>query len=545
MKFPMKTNKSFCNAAAIGAAALCTAFAMPSALAVQPAVSMGYDHVLVLRADGTVWAWGHGGSGQLGLGSTATRTTPTQIPTLQNVVQVVARGSFSMALKSDGTVWAWGDNSGARTGVSGATVPVQIKGLSNIVSINAGTGTSAAFATDASGRVYAWGSNSSAQLGSGQTSGGGNPAPRLVVGAEGAVAMSASNAAVLSLRQDGKVIAWGLNGNRALAPIDGSATAAVVIDALSSVQAVASTSINVPGQYYALKSDGTVVTWGQAATSATFCGQAGVRTSSYALIDISPIQGLSRISQIEPGDGHTLFLDADGALHACGTNMAGQLGDGTLVNPTTEAPKIARITGLPPVVAAAAGSATSAAIGVDGSVWVWGRATNLAIGASSKSSTPVRVMQVGGSPFDAGRVGEASGTFSGPQAGPLGSATVGVAATVSTLHRGKTGRVYVAAQTGSGFFFLGSNGWVPFTSVAAIPSYLSGSLPRSVPVRLADGQHLSGLGGVQLLVGYGLGDDAAAVTEMLRSGRYQTVHMSNRKGCARGGQDTSCNASGR
>jgi len=28
-------------------------------------------------------------------------------------------------------------------------------------------------------------------------------------------------------------------------------------------------------------------------------------------------------------------------------------------------------------------------------------------------------------------------------------------------------------------------------------------------------------------VGYGLGDDAAAVTEMLRSGRYQTVHTLN------------------
>ena len=523
----MKTNKNFRTAAAIGAAALCAAFSMPAAHAVQPAVSMGYDHALVLRADGTVWAWGYGGSGQLGLGNTSTRTTPTQIPTLANVVQVVARGSLSMALKTDGTVWAWGDNSGARTGGSGASVPVQINGLSNIVSINAGTDTAAAFATDASGRVYAWGSNSSAQLGTGQTSGGGNPVPRLVVGAEGAVAVSASDAAVLSLRQDGKVIAWGLNGNRALAPVAGSATTAVVIDALPSVQAVASTSINIAGQYYALKNDGSVVAWGQAATNATFCGQAGVRTSSYALIDISPIQGLARISQIEPGDGHTLFVDADGALHACGTNSAGQLGDGTLVNPTTEAPKIAHIAGLPPVVSAAAGSATSAAIGVDGSVWVWGRATNLATGASSKSTTPVRVTQAGGAPFDAGRVGEAGGTFSASQAGPLGSATVDVAAAVSTLHRGKTGRVYVAAQTGSGLFFLGSNGWMPYTSVAAIPPYLSGALPRSVPVRLASGENLAGLKGVQLLVGYGLGDDAAAVTEMLRSGRYQTVHTLN------------------
>lgn len=509
---------------ALGAAALGAACVMTSAHAVQPAISMGYDHALVLRSDGTVWAWGYGNGGQLGLGGGGTRTVPTQIPTLQNVVQVVARGSFSMALKADGTVWAWGDNSGGRTGGSGTSVPVQINGLSNIVSINAGTNTAAAFATDASGQVYAWGSNSTAQLGTGQTSGGGNPVPRLVAGAQGAVAVSASDAAVLALRQDGKMVAWGSNGNKALAPVAGTATAPVVIDALPSVQAVASTSFNISGQYYALKNDGTVVAWGQALNNAPFCGQPGVRTSQYAVIDISPIQGLSRISQIEPGDGHTLFVDADGAVHACGVNAAGQLGDGTLVNPSREAPKIAHVAGLPPVVAAAAGSANSAAIGVDGSVWVWGKTSNL--GGTDKSTTAVRVMQANGAPFDAGRVGEAAGTFAGGQTGPLSNVTVDVGATVSTLHRGKTGRVYVAAVAGSAVLFLGPNGWSPYTG-GTVPAYLSGPLPRTVPVRIASGLNFTGLEGVQLVVGYGVGDDATAVPEMLRAGRFQAVHTLN------------------
>lgn len=511
------------SAAALGAAALWSAFLMTSAHAVQPAISLGYDHALVLRADGTVWSWGYGSGGQLGLGNGSTRNTPTQIPTLRDVVQVVARGSFSMALKSDGTVWAWGDNSGGRTGGPGTSVPVQINGLPPIVSINAGTGTAAAFATDAAGNVYAWGSNSAAQLGTGQTSGGGNPVPRLVAGAEGSVGVSASDAAVLALRQDGKVVAWGMNSNGALAPVPGPATAPVVIGPLSGVQSVASTSINLAGQYYALKSDGSVAVWGQASTSAPFCGQPGIRTSPYALIDISPIQGLPRISQIEPGEGHTLFVDADGAVHACGINAAGQLGDGTLEDPSIEVPKIAHVAGLPPVVAAAAGSAKSAVIGADGSVWVWGKTTYLTPAGDPKATAPVRVTLADGTPFDAGRVGEAPGTFAGGQSGPITSLTVDVSASISPLHRGKIGRVYVAAIAGQTLLFLGPEGWTAFNGVSA-PAYLSGPLPRSVPVNIASGLDFRGLEGVQLVVGYGVGDDVTAVQEMLRTGRFQVVH---------------------
>lgn len=61
-----------------------------------------------LRSDGTVWVWGYGKSGQLGLGVNASMGTPTQVPGLSGVVQIAASGDDTYALNTDGSVWAWG-----------------------------------------------------------------------------------------------------------------------------------------------------------------------------------------------------------------------------------------------------------------------------------------------------------------------------------------------------------------------------------------------------------------------------------------------------
>ena len=98
-----------------------------------------------------------------------------------------------------------------------------------------------------------------------------------------------------------------------------------------------------------------------------------------------------------------------------------------------------------------------------------------------------------------------------------------VSASISTLHRGKTGRVYVAALAGANLLFLGPQGWSIYNG-GVVPAYLSGPLPRTVPARLASGLDFRGLEGVQLVVGYGVGDDESAVLEMLRAGRFQAVH---------------------
>src|SRR5207247_4971351 len=67
-------------------------------------------HSLALRADGTVIAWGYNAFGQLGDGTTTTRTTPVPVRGLAGVTAITARDGHSLALLADGTVMAWGAN---------------------------------------------------------------------------------------------------------------------------------------------------------------------------------------------------------------------------------------------------------------------------------------------------------------------------------------------------------------------------------------------------------------------------------------------------
>ena len=99
-------------------------------------IATGGYHTLVVKSDGTVWAWGYNGYGQ------------TNVPAgLTNVVAIAAGGFHALALRADGTVIAWGTNSYGQT-----NVPI---GLSNVVAVAAGQWNSMALKAD--GTVVAWG----------------------------------------------------------------------------------------------------------------------------------------------------------------------------------------------------------------------------------------------------------------------------------------------------------------------------------------------------------------------------------------------------
>ena len=144
-------------------------------------VSAGWEHVLALKSDGTVWAWGTNnwtgacgpGMGRLGIvdGSNTPVTdesVPTQIPGLANIIQVSSGDGHSAVLGSDGTVWTFGANACGQLGNGDNSYapqyqPVQVPGLTNVVWVMARDHHTQAIKAD--GTIWSWGSGEQGELG--------------------------------------------------------------------------------------------------------------------------------------------------------------------------------------------------------------------------------------------------------------------------------------------------------------------------------------------------------------------------------------------
>ncbi len=129
-------------------------------------VSVGAAHILALRPDGTVFAWGANDQGQIGNATLVTQPSPVQLPSFCTVTQVAAGFADSVALCADGTVQTWGLNGVQELGrPAGAysTVPGTVPGLSGVTQVAAGWISD--FARKADGTVWCWGDNSYGELG--------------------------------------------------------------------------------------------------------------------------------------------------------------------------------------------------------------------------------------------------------------------------------------------------------------------------------------------------------------------------------------------
>lgn len=330
------------------------------------AVAGGNGTGYALLADGTVRAWGENSFGQLGNGWAGGgfytgSTVPVPVPGLTGVTAIAAGGGSAYALRTDGSVWAWGDNSSGQLGNGTyipSDVPVRVSGLTDVVAIAAGTIPNG-YALRADGTVWAWGFGFGA-LGDGTYNPSSN-VPVRVSGLTGVTAISGGSQGGYAVRDDGTVWSWGYNGLGAL----GNGQPCVPNEpcvALTPVQVSGLTGVtSVAGGWengFALRSDGTVWGWG-----ANSYGQLGTGEDcgpndcvTRTPVQVSTIAGATRIASRDYG---AYALRSDGTVWSWGTNWDGALGTGSMAAEYSVVPVQAQ---LPTASTVVAGSGSGYAI---------------------------------------------------------------------------------------------------------------------------------------------------------------------------------------
>ena len=368
-------------------------------------VGGGFYHSAAVGTDGSLWTWGSNNFGELGKGTTSDASTPAKLTSISGVNAVTGGNDHMVALKSDGTVWAWGYNyhgelgNGTKTGNTANGTPGQVltaaaTPLTGITAVRGGFWHTLALKSD--GTVWAWGNNDWGQLGNGSAtpSYGGVAYAAQVTGLSNVVAIAAGHWHSVAVKSDGSVWTWGLNStswdaNRNGQLGDGTTTTRLTpvrvlgVGGVGYLSGVAKVAAGASFTL-ALKSDGTVYGWGT-----NLEGELGNGNKTTSL---TPVQaGVSNITDLAAGYWLSLALKSDGTVWAWGRNDMGQLGNGT-TQALTGISTPAAVSGLSSVTAIHAGVSFGVALKSDGTVWAWGENASgqLGNGTSSNSSTPVR-----------------------------------------------------------------------------------------------------------------------------------------------------------
>jgi alpha-tubulin suppressor-like RCC1 family protein len=306
---------------------------LPAGVAITK-VAAGGRHTLAVTSTGQVLSWGYNFHGQLGDGNNAESRLPVTVPLPSGtVVTAVAAGDIdSLAVTSTGLLYSWGANQYGQLGDAStqpSNVPVRVKFAKGTKIVAAGTSYNYAMALTSGGQVYTWGYNGSGQLGTGFYTA--SEIPQLVKLPHGTKVVKIANGGYdgLALTAGGKLWAWGDDAFGQLG--NGNFKTSLQPVRVKIPAGVTIVSIGAGSEHgIALTSTGAALTWGRGTW-----GQLG--NGAKANHDL-PVQvrlpARDKVIAVSAGGGFSVALTSTGKVLAWGHNTYGQLGDGSMADST-------------------------------------------------------------------------------------------------------------------------------------------------------------------------------------------------------------------
>lgn len=226
---------------------------------------------------------------------------PTPVSSPATFALVASGYTHVCAVDTSGSVYCWGSNRTGELGnadSSGTTTPTLVPEIPRMRLVSAGIGRTCALST--SGAIYCWGSWRS-----------GDPAPKLV-SSFAFKDLSVGFGPICAVTVDGGGFCWGASGDGTLEPVSGAITWTQISPGLAHI-----CGIRVGGEAYC---------WGIGASGELGNGSMGSET---AVNLPTPVLGDKSFASITSGSYHSCGLTPVGRIFCWGSNIEGQLGDGS------------------------------------------------------------------------------------------------------------------------------------------------------------------------------------------------------------------------
>ena len=292
------------------------------------------DCPLVLKDDGTAWAWGKGDYGGVGNNTAINYSSPVQIPGT-TWASGACGARWNMATKTDGTLWGWGlNNMGqiAQNNTTSYSSPVQIGSDTTWgttrETLAAASGSGASIKTD--GTLWVWGNNQSGTLGIPAEADTKYSSPVQVPGTTWSKLSYSGGGHFSAIKTDGTLWCWGYNSSGRLGQNNRTHYSSPVQVGSDTTWTQSSTN---NGEMGMINTDGEL--WMVGMNRYGLMGQnytAPNNENGYS----SPVQVPGTTwNTIIMRTYHVLATKTDGTMWAWGSNNKGALGQNTAGNPVS------------------------------------------------------------------------------------------------------------------------------------------------------------------------------------------------------------------